>query len=100
MFTEIPALYSNRKSMYATKKRAPDRVIVPTKRQSQANEIRRVHSVRSNVTNSIQFALFVRSGFFNSIGRSSNVEYSTSAARPIKSRIFKIRPAQDVVCNF
>ena len=38
---------------------------------------RRVHSVGSNVANSIRFSLFVGSDFFDSIGRPSNVEYLT-----------------------
>ena len=44
-------------------------------------QLRRVHSVRSNVANSIRFALFVGSDFSDSISRPSNVEYSTSEAR-------------------
>ena len=63
-------------------------------------QTRRVHSVGSNVANSIRFALFDGSDFFHSIGRPLNVEYSTSEARQVECRIFKIRPVQDVVCNF
>ena len=63
-------------------------------------QIRRVHSVGSNVAHSIRYALFVGSDFFDTIGRPSNVEYLTSEARPIECRIFNIRPAQDAVFNF
>ena len=81
-------------------------------------QIRRVYSVGSNVANSIRFALFVGSDFFDSIGRivecqifdirstllrmsdfrhsisrSPNVEYSTSEAPFFGCRIFDIRSA-------
>ena len=52
---------------------------------------RRVHSIGSNVVNSIRFALFVGSNFFDSTNGWSNVEYSTSEARFFGCRIFDTR---------
>ena len=48
----------------------------------------------------IRSALHRTSDLRHSISRLSNVEYSTCETRPIECRIFKIRPVQDVVCNF
>ena len=55
--------------------------------------IRRVHSVGSNVANSIPFALFVGSDFSDSIGRPLNDEYSRSEARFFGCWIFHIGSA-------
>ena len=54
---------------------------------------RGVHSVGSNVANSIRFVSFLDRIFSIRSAAKSNVEYSISEAGPIECRIFEIRSA-------
>ena len=55
--------------------------------------IRGVHSVGSNVANSIRFVSLLDRIFSIRLAAKSNVKYSTSEAGPIECRIFDIRSA-------
>ena len=56
--------------------------------------------ILSDQMSHIRFASLLGRIFSIQSTAQSNVEYSTSKARPIECRIFKIRPAQDVVWDF